>query len=204
MSPYKPEGNLFLGVEILILSSSWSYHQQAHPSLSLSKFRSIGSWKSPANSSDSSCAKAFLAITGRWVSSCESIWWGEYTFERLFNVDSFLRTGLEIWYTSFRLTECQSSLMRNHSPVLLHIYLVSKDNLDFYEQLRHNAEEDSTHKGKALRITRTGLDQELVSPAVQCLEWFGIVHIVNEYTTICASVECNAQWLESFLTCSIP
>ncbi len=43
-------------------------YQHAHPSLSLSKWMSIGSEKSPLYSSDSSCASAFLAITVKSVS----------------------------------------------------------------------------------------------------------------------------------------
>jgi hypothetical protein len=38
-------------------------HQQAQPLFSLSRCISMGSEKSPLNSSDSSCANAFLAMT---------------------------------------------------------------------------------------------------------------------------------------------
>lgn len=52
--------------------------QQAHPSLSFSMWMLIGSEKSPLNSSDSSCARAFLAMTGRlivsiWVSTSRNL-----------------------------------------------------------------------------------------------------------------------------------
>lgn len=44
-------------------------HQQAHPSRSLSMWMLMGSSKSPLNSSDSSWARAFRAITGQAVST---------------------------------------------------------------------------------------------------------------------------------------
>ena len=52
------------------------------------------------------------------------------TLECLFYVDSFLCTCLKIWDAAFRLTECKSSLMRNNSPVLLYINLVTEHDLD--------------------------------------------------------------------------
>ena len=43
--------------------------QHAHPSRSFSMWMLMGSWKSPLNSSDSSCMSAFLAITSKACST---------------------------------------------------------------------------------------------------------------------------------------
>jgi hypothetical protein len=74
-----------------------------------------------------------------------------------------------------------------HALGLLHINLVANDD-----------------KGKVLRSTRRGLDQELVSPALQGLETLCVVDIVHEHTAVGSAVERNSQGLETFLSGSVP
>ena len=98
---------------------------------------SIGSEKSPLNSSDSSCARAFLAITkevsARWHIQ-HRLLRIHYTFKSLFNVHCLFGTGLKIRDPAFRLAECHGSLRGYHSLVLFYINLVSKDNLLRFRQ----------------------------------------------------------------------
>lgn len=61
-----------------------------------------------------------------------------------------------------------------------------------------------TYKGKVGGIPRRGLDQELVSPAVQRLEALGVVDVVHQNAAVGSSVECDAQRLESLLSGSVP
>lgn len=60
------------------------------------------------------------------------------------------------------------------------------------------------HERKILWIPRAGLNQELVSPAVQSLKRFGTVDVINESTAVSATIECNAEGLKSFLPGGIP
>jgi len=71
----------------------------------------MGSEKSPLNSSDSSWARAFLAMTRN-----DLIYFllilrgkGEHTLKCLLYVNSFLCAGLEIGNSSFGLAESHSS-----------------------------------------------------------------------------------------------
>ena len=59
-------------------------------------------------------------------------------------------------------------------------------------------------KWEALRIMRTGLDEKFISPAVKSLKRLCIVDIVNEDTTVGASIECNSERLKSLLPSGIP
>lgn len=61
-----------------------------------------------------------------------------------------------------------------------------------------------THKGEALRITGASLNQKFIPPAIQRLETLRVVYIVDQHTAVGASVECDAQGLEPFLTGGIP
>lgn len=93
----------------------------------------MGSEKSPLNSSDSSCARAFLAMTKERMSgqryTCKRIVGVTYTFECLLDVDSLFGAGLKVWNSAFRLAECHGSLRGNHALVFFYINLISKDNL---------------------------------------------------------------------------
>ena len=119
-------------LETSIKTNVYPCYQHAHPSLSLSKWMSIGSEKSPLYSSDSSCANAFLAITVNKSLALQSH--NHYkkklhTFKSLFNVHCLLCTGFEIWYTALRLAERHCSFGRYHPLILLHINLVTKHHL---------------------------------------------------------------------------
>jgi hypothetical protein len=60
------------------------------------------------------------------------------------------------------------------------------------------------YKREALRIHGAGLDQELVSPAVEGVETLGVVYIVDEHTAVGTTIESNTERLESLLTSGIP
>ena len=60
------------------------------------------------------------------------------------------------------------------------------------------------NEGEVLWIARTGLDQELVSPAVQCLKGVGVCDIKDKNTAVGSSVECHAQTLEPLLAGCVP
>lgn len=51
---------------------------------------------------------------------------------------------------------------------------------------------------------RAGLDEELVAPAVECLEGFRAVHVVYKDAAVGATVESNAERLEPFLASGVP
>ena len=51
---------------------------------------------------------------------------------------------------------------------------------------------------------RTRLNQELVPPAIECFKRLGTVHVIDEDTTVCATVKCYAEGLETFLSGSVP
>ena len=77
--------------------------------------------------------------------------------------------------------------MTNHSFALLHVDLVANHD-----------------KWEALRVHRAGLHQELVPPAVQCVEALGVVDVVDEHAAVGATVEGHAQRLEALLSSGIP
>lgn len=54
-------------------------------------------------------------------------------------------------------------------------------------------ETPGTHKGKAFRVTRTSLDQELIPPAVECLKTLRVVHVVDQNAAVGSSIEGNTQ-----------
>ena len=60
------------------------------------------------------------------------------------------------------------------------------------------------NKWKVLWISRTSLNQKLVTPTIQCLECIGIGYIIYQYATICSSIECYSKTLKSFLTSCVP
>ena len=114
---------------------------------------------------------------------------GGNTFKCLFNIDRFFCAGLKIWYSTLRLTERHSLFIGNSPPAIVYINLVTKDNLALVslEQSMRKA----SHKWKTLGITRTSLYQELISPAIECLKTFCVVHVVDKHAAVCASIECN-------------
>lgn len=48
------------------------------------------------------------------------------------------------------------------------------------------------HKGEILRVSRAGLDQELVPPTVQSLEGVGCCHVKHQDAAVCSAVESYA------------
>ena len=75
-----------------------------------------------------------------------------------------------------------------HLPlVLLHINLVAEDD-----------------EGEVLGVVRTGLNEEFVAPAVERFEGLGAVHVVDEHTAVCATVEGDTERLEALLTGRVP
>jgi hypothetical protein len=48
------------------------------------------------------------------------------------------------------------------------------------------------------------LDEEFITPAIECLERLGTIHIVHEYAAIRTTIERHPKRLEPFLTCGIP
>jgi hypothetical protein len=51
---------------------------------------------------------------------------------------------------------------------------------------------------------RAGLDKELVAPAVEGLERLGAVDVVDEHAAVRATVESDAERLETLLTRRVP
>lgn len=60
------------------------------------------------------------------------------------------------------------------------------------------------HEGEVFRISRAGLDQELIPPAVECLEGVGCSHIEHQHTAVGSTIERNTQRLEPLLTSRVP
>jgi len=42
---------------------------------------------------------------------------------------------------------------------------------------------------EVLGIMRAGLDKEFIPPAIECLERFGAVHVIDENTTVGSTIE---------------
>jgi hypothetical protein len=68
-------------------------------------------------------------------------------------------------------------------------------------RLSHTGE---AYEGEALGVHRAGLNQELISPAVEGVETLGVVYIVDEHAAVGTAVESNAERLESLLASGIP
>lgn len=60
------------------------------------------------------------------------------------------------------------------------------------------------HEWEVLGVPRRGLDQELVTPAVESVEALGVVDVEDQNTAVGTSVECHAQRLEALLTGRVP
>mmetsp|Transcript_47618 Transcript_47618/g.95305 ORF Transcript_47618/g.95305 Transcript_47618/m.95305 type:complete len:220 (-) Transcript_47618:40-699(-) len=60
------------------------------------------------------------------------------------------------------------------------------------------------HKREVVRVARSGLDQEFISPAVQVFKRLDNVNIENQNAAVRSTVECHAQALKSLLSCCIP
>lgn len=60
------------------------------------------------------------------------------------------------------------------------------------------------HEREVLGVSRAGLDQELISPAVQSFESVGCGHVKHQHAAVCSAVECHTQRLEPLLACRVP
>lgn len=68
----------------------------------------------------------------------------------------------------------------------------------------HALSHRDTYKREALWVHGAGLDQELVPPAVECVETLRVVDVVYEHAAVGAAVECDTERLEALLSSSIP
>jgi len=106
--------------------------------------------------------------------------------ESLLDVDGLLGRSLEEGDVTLGLAPLLKTLGGNDTGVL-HIDLVADDD-----------------EREAIGVTRGGLDQELVAPAVEVVESLGDVDIEHEDAAISTTVEGDTKRLETLLTGSIP
>lgn len=60
------------------------------------------------------------------------------------------------------------------------------------------------HEWKVFWVTRTGLDEELVPPAVQCLKGVGGSDVKYQHAAVGTAVKSHTQRLEPLLTRCVP
>lgn len=60
------------------------------------------------------------------------------------------------------------------------------------------------HEGEVFRIPGTGLDEKLISPAIEGFEGVGGSHVKHQHAAVCTPVEGHAQRLEALLPCCVP
>lgn len=60
------------------------------------------------------------------------------------------------------------------------------------------------NEGEVLRVPGAGLDEELISPAVQGFEGVGGGHVEHQHAAVCASVEGHTKGLEPLLPSRVP
>lgn len=89
--------------------------------------------------------------------------------------------------TSFGVCAWSRDITSYLALVFLHIYLIAENN-----------------ERKVLWVVWAGLNEELVSPAVERFKRLGTVHIVNEDATVGSTIERDAERLEALLTSRIP
>jgi len=99
-----------------------------------------------------------------------------YSLECLFHINSLFGRCFKVRDVSFGLAPRHCSLLSHLTFVLLDVNLVAKDD-----------------EREVVGIMRAGLDEELVSPAVQHLKRLGIVHVIHEDAAIRPSVVGDAQ-----------
>lgn len=122
----------------------------------------MGSWKSPLNSSDSSCARAFRAITVVIVShqippiTCD----GDrgLTLESLLDVDGLLGARLKVRDPALGLAERHRALSRDDALALLNVDLVPENHLlrvlAFITLNPSRLSGIGTYKGEVVRVPR--------------------------------------------------
>lgn len=154
---------------------------------------SIGSEKSPLNSSDSSCANAFLAMT---VPRCH-----HYNVSQRSLVEDTPSKACSTFTASLALVSKYGIPPFDWQKVIARfeeiIRLFSSTSILFPRTTlncispRLLLRSSSTHKRKVFRISRASLYQELVSPAIQGIETLRIIDIVYEYAAVGSSIECD-------------
>lgn len=105
----------------------------------------------------------------------------------LLDIDSLLGRGLKVRNAALGLAKGHGALGRNDALALLDIDLVAQN-----------------HKRERVRVARRGLNQELVAPAIEGVEGFGVVDIEDEYAAVGTTVEGDTERLEAFLTGCVP
>lgn len=128
---------------------------------------------------------------------------GTQTFESLFNVHGLLRTCFKIRDTTLWLTKCHRSLGRYHPLVFLNVDFVAKHDLETIKWLRwliqlrwmrnrSYLKKEHTYEWKILRVSWTGLYQELISPTIQGIKTFWVIDIIYQYAAVGAPVKRNS------------
>lgn len=97
------------------------------------------------------------------------------SLEGLLDVDGLLGRGLEVGDVSLGRAPRVGTLGRNDASVF-HIDLVTQND-----------------EGEVLRITGSGLDEELLTPAVQVLESLGNINVEHQNAAVSSTVESNSQ-----------
>jgi hypothetical protein len=106
--------------------------------------------------------------------------------EGLLDIDGFLGRSLKERNVALGLAPSHGTLVGDDTLVL-EIDLVTENN-----------------EWEVLRIAGTGLDEELIAPAVEVLKGLGDVDVEHEHAAIGTTVESNTKALEALLTSSIP
>jgi len=106
--------------------------------------------------------------------------------ESLLDVDGLLGRGFEEGDITLGLTPLLETLGGNDTSVL-HIDLVADDD-----------------EGETVGVARSGLDQELIAPAVEVVEGLGDVNVEHKHAAISTTIESDTERLETLLTGSIP
>jgi hypothetical protein len=106
--------------------------------------------------------------------------------ESLFDIDGFLGGSFEIWDVTLCRAPGHCTFLRNYALVL-NINFVTKND-----------------EWEVVGISWSGLNQELISPAVEVLESLCNIDIKHKNTAISTSVESNTKTLETLLSGSIP
>jgi len=106
--------------------------------------------------------------------------------EGLLNIYGFLGGSLKVWNIAFGLAPRKGSLLSDNA-LILQVNLVAQNN-----------------KREVIGIAWSGLNEELITPAIKVFKCLCDIDIENENTTISTTIECDTQALETFLACSIP
>ncbi len=107
--------------------------------------------------------------------------------KRLLHIRIILSGNLKIRDPAPTLTVGHRPLCADGSLVIADVDFVSQDD-----------------EGERFRVSRRGLDEELVAPGIKGLEGFGRVDVVDEDAAVRAAVEGDAEGLEALLAGGVP